>query len=60
MKHENHAEQITSLKRQLRFHHRRRKQVVTDPELTTEDRTRQLTHHDRVIHRLSRQLRSES
>jgi len=39
MKHEKHAEQITGLKRQLRVHHERRKQVETDPELLAEEQT---------------------
>lgn len=39
MKRENHAEQITTFKRQLHFHNERGKSVETDPELTAEDRT---------------------
>ncbi len=49
---EDRADRITSLKRQLRFHHERRKVVETDPELTPEERADQLEYHDRLVLRL--------
>lgn len=56
MKRENHAEQITTFKRQLHFHNERGKTVETDPELTAEDRTRNLAYHEWVMDRLRGRL----
>jgi hypothetical protein len=52
MSQEDRTHQIASLKRQLLFHHARRKQVEQTPELTPDERTEQLEYHDRLVMRL--------
>ncbi len=53
---DDRTDQIASLKRQLRFHHERRKMVEQDPDLTPDERADQLAHHDRLVMRLLDQL----
>jgi len=40
----NRTDRIASLKRQLRFHHERRKMVETDVDLTDDERAEQLEY----------------
>ncbi len=47
---------LASLRRQLFFHRARRKIVVTDPELTPDERVEQLEYYDRLVMRLLGQL----
>jgi hypothetical protein len=50
------ASGVASLRRQLRFHHERRKQVETGPELTADKRVAHLEYHARLVMRLLGQL----
>jgi hypothetical protein len=47
---------LASLKRQLHFHHERRKLVEHDPKLTTDERADHLEYHARLVMRLLGQL----
>ncbi len=53
---EDRADRIASLKRQFRFHHKRREMVEDDPELSPDERADQLEYHDRLVMRLLGQL----
>jgi hypothetical protein len=53
---EDRTERIASLKRQLLFHHERRKMAETDPNVSAEDRAEQLEYYDRLALRLLDQL----
>ena len=53
---EYRASRLASLRRELFFHHERRKMVETDPKLTAEERVEQLEYHDRLVMRLLGQL----
>jgi len=50
------ASRLASLKRQLHFHHERRKLVEHDPKLTTDERADHLEYHDRLVMWLLGQL----
>lgn len=50
------SNRLASLKRQLRFHHERRKMVESDPDLTPYERVERLECHDLLRMRLLGQL----
>ena len=53
---DDRAFRLTSLRRELFFHRERGKQVETDPDVTADDRAKQVAYHDKIIKRLRQQL----